>query len=225
MKSNQPDRWGAFAKAPLVLTRCGAIPPTAYKLYVLLVGYAQKRQNCWPSVARLAVQIGRSVRTVQRHMRWLERHGLVHRQDRGRHTSLYTLLEPDPAVLEHWEALGQRVRVPSVAPVRCHQPHPEVQEGEIEGETLSQLSMPVTSSPTSQAGCRQYSTGVGEAPGGRPEEEASEDGWDVDPFPEEGEALDKAGNPDVRRVFSRTRATARWRERERAKGASGRMEE
>jgi DNA-binding MarR family transcriptional regulator len=55
------------------------IPPLAFKLsYLLVYRYANhKTQLCYPSQTTLAADLGVSIRTIQRLLDILERHGLV----------------------------------------------------------------------------------------------------------------------------------------------------
>ncbi len=74
------------------------VPAEATPTYCALVDYSDNRTGqCWPQMATLAKTLGRSVRTIQRHLHLLRQKGLVafveRRRNRRRFSSyLYTIL-------------------------------------------------------------------------------------------------------------------------------------
>ena len=68
------------------------VPAEAIPTYCALTDYANNRTGmCWPKMETLAKTLGRSVRTVQRHLHLLKERGLVEfverRRLRGRYSS------------------------------------------------------------------------------------------------------------------------------------------
>jgi DNA-binding transcriptional ArsR family regulator len=82
-----------FTRIPKVrdLVEAG-VPAEAIPTYCALTDYANNKTGlCWPKMATLATTLGRSVRTVQRHLHLLKELGLVEfverRRLRGRYSS------------------------------------------------------------------------------------------------------------------------------------------
>jgi DNA-binding transcriptional ArsR family regulator len=73
------------------------IPPLAFKLgYLLMYRYANhKTQLCYPSQTTLAADLGVSIRTIQRLLDILERHGLVIAPGDGRGKSSRYWIDPE----------------------------------------------------------------------------------------------------------------------------------
>jgi DNA-binding transcriptional ArsR family regulator len=88
-----------FTRIPKVpdLISCG-IPAEVIPTYCALADYTNNKTGlCWPKMETLAKTLGRSVRTVQRHLHVLKSKGLVEfverRRNRGRYSSyLYRVL-------------------------------------------------------------------------------------------------------------------------------------
>lgn len=71
-------------------------PATAHVL-LALAGYADDRGECWPGLAQLATDSGRSERQIAAALAELVQLGLIERHDRGRgRTTLTRLLDPGP---------------------------------------------------------------------------------------------------------------------------------
>ena len=87
------------------------VPAEAILTYCALTDYANNRTGlCWPKMETLAKTLGRSVRTVQRHLHLLKELGLIEfverRRLRGRYSSyLYRVLHIMRTTTGH----GQRV--------------------------------------------------------------------------------------------------------------------
>jgi DNA-binding transcriptional ArsR family regulator len=183
--SNRSEGWH-FACAEAAVMLCPALSAEARVLYYALLFHARNQGACWPSLGRLAALLGTSERTVQRHLSVLVRIGVVEVERRyGHHSNLYWLNDRDPEVLRRLERMQEGGEATISSPETRREWRAEIEEVEREEETLSQLYMPVVHPPTSQAGCRQYSTGVRETLNGMPEEEAIEAMWDNDPFSDE----------------------------------------
>jgi DNA-binding transcriptional ArsR family regulator len=82
-----------FTRIPKVrdLTEAG-VPAEAIPTYCALTDYANNKTGlCWPKMETLAKTLGRSVRTVQRHLHLLKELGLIEfverRRLRGRYSS------------------------------------------------------------------------------------------------------------------------------------------
>jgi DNA-binding transcriptional ArsR family regulator len=88
-----------FTRIPKVkdLAHAG-VPTEAIPTYCALSDYASNKTGlCWPKMQTLANTLGRSVRTVQRHLHLLKEKGLIQfverRRNRGRYSSyLYKVL-------------------------------------------------------------------------------------------------------------------------------------
>jgi DNA-binding transcriptional ArsR family regulator len=88
-----------FTRIPKVRDLMGAgVPAEVIPTYCALTDYANNKTGlCWPKMETLARLLGRSVRTVQRHLHLLKERGLVEfverRRLRGRYSSyLYRVL-------------------------------------------------------------------------------------------------------------------------------------
>jgi DNA-binding transcriptional ArsR family regulator len=88
-----------FTRIPKVrdLTEAG-VPAEVIPTYCALTDYANNKTGlCWPKMETLAKTLGRSMRTVQRHLHLLRERGLIEfverRRNRGRYSSyLYRVL-------------------------------------------------------------------------------------------------------------------------------------
>lgn len=88
--------WASFALLPASLARDPDPKLRAAKLVLLaLASYTDAERSAWPSVGRLARDVGVDRRTVQRALATAEAAGYLHREVRsvdGRSTTRYTLL-------------------------------------------------------------------------------------------------------------------------------------
>jgi DNA-binding transcriptional ArsR family regulator len=71
---------------------CAGVPTEVIPTYCALADYTNNKTGlCWPKMETLAKTLGRSVRTVQRHLHVLKSKGLVEfverRRNRGRYSS------------------------------------------------------------------------------------------------------------------------------------------
>ena len=67
------------------------VPTEAIPTYTCLADHANNRTGeCWPSMGRLAETLGRSVRTVQRHLHLLKEKGLIEFVERRRHKGRFS---------------------------------------------------------------------------------------------------------------------------------------
>jgi DNA-binding transcriptional ArsR family regulator len=67
------------------------VPPEAIPTYAALSDYANNKTGlCWPKMETLAKTLGRSVRTVQRHLHLLKERGLIEFVERRRHRGRYS---------------------------------------------------------------------------------------------------------------------------------------
>ena len=103
-----------FTRIPKVrdLMEAG-VPAEAIPTYCALTDYANNKTGlCWPKMETLAKTLGRSVRTVQRHLHFLKEIGLVEfverRRSRGRYSSYVY------RVLHIMRTTGHRGRVGSI---------------------------------------------------------------------------------------------------------------
>ena len=60
------------------------LPPRAVSVYMYLKDRSDAGNTCWPSVRRIAEDLKLSLRTVQRALTDLERHGFLERTHRRR---------------------------------------------------------------------------------------------------------------------------------------------
>ena len=77
-----------FTRIPKVeeLVGCG-VPAEAISTYCALSDYANNKSGlCWPKMGTLAKTLGRSIRTVQRHLHLLKDRGLIEFVERRRNT-------------------------------------------------------------------------------------------------------------------------------------------
>ena len=88
------------------------VPAEAIPTYCALTDYANNKTGlCWPKMETLAKTLGRSVRTVQRHLHLLKERGLIEFVERRRHKGrfssyLYKVL--------HIATTGHQERVASI---------------------------------------------------------------------------------------------------------------
>ena len=88
------------------------VPAEAIPTYCALTDYANNKTGlCWPKMETLAKTLGRSVRTVQRHLHLLKELGLVEfverRRLRGRYSSyVYRVLHIMRTTTEHGGRVG-----------------------------------------------------------------------------------------------------------------------
>ena len=81
-----------FTRIPKVrdLIEAG-VPAEAIPTYCALTDYANNKTGlCWPKMETLARTLGRSVRTVQRHLHLLKELGLIEFVERRRHRGRYS---------------------------------------------------------------------------------------------------------------------------------------
>jgi DNA-binding transcriptional ArsR family regulator len=103
-----------FTRIPKVRDLVAAgVPAEAIPTYCALTDYANNKTGlCWPKMETLAKTLGRSVRTVQRHLHLLKELGLVEfverRRLRGRYSSYVY------RVLHIMRTTGHRGRVASI---------------------------------------------------------------------------------------------------------------
>jgi DNA-binding transcriptional ArsR family regulator len=81
-----------FTRIPKVPDLIAAgVPVETIPTYACLADHANNRTGeCWPSMTRLAQILGRSVRTVQRHLHTLKELGLVEFVERRRHKGRFS---------------------------------------------------------------------------------------------------------------------------------------
>ena len=76
-------------KIPDLLT--AGVPVEAISTYCALADYSNNKTGlCWPKMETLAKTLGRSVRTVQRHLHLLKECGLIEFVERRRHRGRYS---------------------------------------------------------------------------------------------------------------------------------------
>lgn len=86
-----------FVQIPMQLVLCHDLHGSAMKTYGALCLFANKSNVCWPSIHTLARITGLSKRQIARHLKDLEREGLITIKRRGKRkgkrgaTSLYKL--------------------------------------------------------------------------------------------------------------------------------------
>jgi GntR family transcriptional regulator len=104
-----------FTKVPKVHELVSAgVPTEAIPTYCALADHANNKTGlCWPKMETLAATLGRSVRTVQRHLHLLGERGLIEfverRRNRGRFSSyLYRVLHIVRSTTGHGRPVGGR---------------------------------------------------------------------------------------------------------------------
>lgn len=68
---------GQYAQVPLELAKNSAISAEAFRLYVILMGYARQFETCWPRHATLAADMGSSERSIRNWLKELEDSGVI----------------------------------------------------------------------------------------------------------------------------------------------------
>jgi hypothetical protein len=92
------------------------VPTEAIGTYCALADYAANKTGlCWPKMETLAATLGRSVRTIQRHLHTLQERGLIEfverRRNKGRYSSyLYRVIHivSSAATTGHGRRVGGR---------------------------------------------------------------------------------------------------------------------
>jgi DNA-binding transcriptional ArsR family regulator len=91
---------------------CAGVPTEVIPTYCALADYTNNKTGlCWPKMETLASTLGRSVRTVQRHLHVLKSKGLVEfverRRNRGRYSSyLYRVVHIVRTTTGHGRRVG-----------------------------------------------------------------------------------------------------------------------
>lgn len=83
-----PVRQEGWAQVYHVLTLDQDLSDGAFRLYVLLLRYARRGENCWPGRDRLAQDLGKDTRTIERRLRELVGRGLITREQRLNQTAM-----------------------------------------------------------------------------------------------------------------------------------------
>ncbi len=126
-----------FAAVPLALARDGTLGDKAYRLWIVLLSYADfSDRSAFPKVSTLAADCGCAVATVWRAQSVLVKRGLLQvdsGKERGK-ANIYTLLEPvdNPAEVS-------RPRERGIAPTRDQVSRPRDSQGEQEPTNDTQL--------------------------------------------------------------------------------------
>jgi len=71
-----------FARVCHLVTLDTELSDGAVRLYLLLLMYARDKDNCWPGVERLAQELDKTERTIERRLGELTNRGLITRQQR-----------------------------------------------------------------------------------------------------------------------------------------------
>ena len=81
-----------FTRIPKVQDlACAGVPTEAIPTYCALTDYANNKTGlCWPKMETLAKTLGRSVRTVQRHLHLLKELGLIEFVERRRQSGRFS---------------------------------------------------------------------------------------------------------------------------------------
>ena len=81
-----------FTRIPKVCDLIGAgVPAEAISTYCALTDYANNKTGlCWPKMETLAKTLGRSARTIQRHLHLLRERGLIEFIERRRHKGRFS---------------------------------------------------------------------------------------------------------------------------------------
>jgi hypothetical protein len=83
-----PVKRKGWAQVYHVLTMDEELSDGAFRLYVLLLKYAQQRGGCWPGRERLARDLGTTTRTIDRRLAELIERGLITRVQRVNQTAM-----------------------------------------------------------------------------------------------------------------------------------------
>ena len=83
-----PVKRKGWAQVYHVLTMDEELSDGAFRLYVLLLKYAQQRGGCWPGRERLARDLGTTTRTIDRRLAELIERGLITRVQRVNQTAI-----------------------------------------------------------------------------------------------------------------------------------------
>lgn len=96
LQHRSPVKRAGYAIMHHVLTLDSQLSDGAFRLYALLLKYAQQKSACWPGVVRLAQDLSKTERTTARRLSELVGRGLITRE-RRRSASAITWIED----LEH----------------------------------------------------------------------------------------------------------------------------
>ena len=92
---------------------CAGVPTEVIPTYCALADYTNNKTGlCWPKMETLAKTLGRSVRTIQRHLHVLKSKGLVEfverRRNRGRYSSYLYRVVHIVSTTGHGRRVGSR---------------------------------------------------------------------------------------------------------------------
>src|SRR5690242_7565524 len=83
-----------FFQCPDAVLKAKRLSWRAKCIYARLLSYARENETCFPGHARLAVDLGKSIDTIQRGLRELKDFGLITWQRRGlTKTNVYTIVK------------------------------------------------------------------------------------------------------------------------------------
>jgi DNA-binding transcriptional ArsR family regulator len=86
------------------------VPTEAIGTYCALADYTNNKTGlCWPKMETLAATLGRSVRTIQRHLHTLKERGLIEFVERRRHRGRYSSYLYRVVHIVHTTGHGRRV--------------------------------------------------------------------------------------------------------------------
>jgi DNA-binding transcriptional ArsR family regulator len=84
------------------------VPAEVIPTYCVLADHANNKTGlCWPKMETLAKTLGRSVRTVQRHLHLLRERGLIEFVERRRYTAVIKTIEPQHGSRSARRSLGR----------------------------------------------------------------------------------------------------------------------
>jgi DNA-binding transcriptional ArsR family regulator len=110
------------------------VPAEAIPTYCALTDYANNKTGlCWPKMETLAKNLGRSVRTVQRHLHLLKELGLIEfverRRLRGRYSSyVYRVLHIMRTTTGHGQRMASILKKRTKPSLSTKPPKPEEQD-------------------------------------------------------------------------------------------------
>lgn len=127
VKFRSPKRQVGYAQVWHVLTLDKGLSDQAYRLYALLLKYAQQKDNAYPTVETLADELGKKERSVLMSLKELVINGLISREKRPGTSTMTWIEEIDIVYKQELEILlkeRDKRYMQKNAPTTCKKMHP-----------------------------------------------------------------------------------------------------
>jgi hypothetical protein len=128
-----PVKRKGWAQVYHVLTMDEELSDGAFRLYVLLLKYAQQRGGCWPGRERLARDLGTTTRTIDRRLAELIERGLITRVQRVNQTAMTWIEDLEDVYADEGEEVPDKNVEPMTSTNLSRKEHEEEQQDMVDG--------------------------------------------------------------------------------------------